>query len=142
MDPKDAARARVEAWKRGWAVHDPDTIAARYAEGCEFLSHPFREPVRGPEGARGYAQQAFAEELSSRASFGEPIVSSDGRAAVEYRAAIVTASGGQAALVGVTVLRFDRTGLVTEHRDYWAMLEGGDGEALDRLIAERGDESA
>jgi ketosteroid isomerase-like protein len=121
VEPDEAARAWVAAWERGWAAHDPDVIAARYVEGCVFVSHPFREPLRGPEGARGYAQEAFAEERSSRASFGEPIVGPDGRAAVEYRATITAPDGEKATLAGVSVLRFDEAGLVTEHHDYWAI---------------------
>jgi ketosteroid isomerase-like protein len=121
MDAGAAARAWVDTWSEGWATHDPDVIAARYADGCEFRSHPFRESMHGPAGARAYAEQAFAEERSSTASFQAPIVSADGRAAVEYRATIMTTEGKPATLAGVTVLRFDDDGLVREHRDYWAM---------------------
>ena len=123
MDVELAARAWVEAWSAGWAKHDPDVIAARYAEDCEFRSHPFRERLRGREGARRYAERAFAEERAAISSFAEPIVAADGRAAVEYRATITTTDGLTAALAGVTVLRFDENGLVREHRDYWAMTE-------------------
>ena len=121
MDPVEAARRWVEAWRRGWLDHDPEVIAARYAEAAEFRSHPFREPLFGPKGARAYAAQAFAEELEARPVFGEPIVSDGGRAAVEYRAEIVNADGSGSVLAGVTVLRFDQDGFVLEHRDYWAM---------------------
>ena len=121
MDAVDAARAWAEAWDRGWRAHDPDVIAARYSDACEFRSHPFREPLHGRDGARRYTEQAFAQERSAQPSFTDPIVASDGRAAVEYRASITTTDGTQATLVGVTVLRFDDDGLVVEHRDYWAM---------------------
>jgi hypothetical protein len=47
-----------------WTGHDADVIASRYADECEFRSHPFREAVHGREGARQYALQAFAEERS------------------------------------------------------------------------------
>jgi uncharacterized protein (TIGR02246 family) len=123
MDVGAAARAWVDAWSAGWATHDPDAIAARYADECEFRSHPFREPLSGREGARRYAEEAFAEERSAVSSFAEPIVAADGRAAVEYRAKITTNDGKTATLSGVTVLRFAEDGLVREHRDYWAMTE-------------------
>jgi hypothetical protein len=42
METEEAARAWVEAWSTGWARHDPDVIAERYAENCEFISQPFR----------------------------------------------------------------------------------------------------
>ncbi|HYT80610.1 MAG TPA: nuclear transport factor 2 family protein, partial [Actinomycetota bacterium] len=116
-----AARAWVDAWMAGWIGHDADVIASRYAEECEFRSHPFREAVHGRDGARQYALQAFTEEHSARPSFGEPIVAPDGRAGVEYRAEITTPDGDNVTLAGVTVLRFDDEGLVIEHRDYWAM---------------------
>ena len=121
MEATEAARAWIDAWIAGWTTHDPDVIAARYAEDCEFRSHPFRETFRGRDAARTYASQAFAEERRADPTFDEPIVDADGRAAVEYRARIVATDGKEATLVGVTVLRFDRGGLVTEHRDYWAM---------------------
>jgi uncharacterized protein (TIGR02246 family) len=123
MDTEAAARLWVEAWSRGWAGHDADLIAVRYAEDCLFLSHPFRTPLEGREGARRYAEQAFAEERSAVSTFAEPIVSLDGRAAVEYRATITTTDGKTVSLSGVTILRFDQDGLVREHRDYWAMTE-------------------
>jgi uncharacterized protein (TIGR02246 family) len=120
MDARDAARRWVDAWTAGWRTHDPGPIAAVYADDCVFLSHPFRQPLRGKAGARAYALQAFADEDAADFAFGEPIVDRDGRAAVEYRAEIV-ATGGRQSLRGVTVLRFDERGDVLEHRDYWAM---------------------
>jgi hypothetical protein len=121
MDPAEAARLWIDAWMRGWIAHDADVIAARYSDACEFRSHPFREALRGREGARQYAVQVFAEERTARPNFAAPIVDSDGRAAVEYGADITTIAGQETRLAGVTVLRFDVSGLVTEHRDYWAM---------------------
>jgi nuclear transport factor 2 (NTF2) superfamily protein len=123
MDPAEAARAWVRAWRTGWLAHDPDVIAARYAEGCDFRSHPFRDALVGRDGARTYVTGAFAEERSADPTFADPIVMQDGRAAVEYRARIVTTTGARVTLAGVTVLRFDRGGMVTEHRDYWATEE-------------------
>ncbi len=105
----------------GWIGHDADVIASRYADECEFRSHPFREAAHGREGARQYALQPYAQERSARPSIGEPIVAPGGRAAVEYRAEITTSDDDDVTLVGVTVLRFDDQGLVMEHRDYWAM---------------------
>ncbi len=121
MEVGAAARAWVDAWSAGWATHDPDVRAARYADECEFRSHPFREALSGREGARRSAEEAFAEERSAISSFADPIVAADGRAAVEYRAAITAIDGRTATLSGVTVLRFDADGLVRAHRDYWSM---------------------
>ena len=119
MNGKEAARAWVDAWERGWRSHDAELIAARYADGAGFRSHPFREP----EDARAYVTRVLAEEEAEpEVWFGEPIVSGD-RAAVEYWA-IVRYAGREHTLAGTSVLRFDSGGLVTEHRDYWALEEG------------------
>jgi uncharacterized protein (TIGR02246 family) len=120
MDAREAARRWVDAWTAGWSAHDPERIAAVYADDCVFLSHPFREALQGKAGAREYALQAFADEESADFAFGEPIVGENGRAAVEYTAEII-AAGARSSLRGVTVLRFDERGQVVEHRDYWAM---------------------
>ena len=115
----DAARAWVEAWEQGWRTHDVDPIAARYAEGAVFRSHPFREP----EDARAYVERVLAEEEAEpEVWFGEPIVDGD-RAAVEYWA-IVRYEGRDHTLAGTTLLRFDADGLVVDHRDCWALEAG------------------
>ena len=119
-----AARAWVAAWSDGWANHDADVIAERYAASCVFLSHPFRVPARGRGGAAKWIREAFAEEQAARFGFAEPIVSADARAAVEYRAIITGKDGAVQTLAGTTVLRFDGDGRVVEHRDYWAMADG------------------
>ena len=70
MDATAAARAWVDAWERGWPAHDAEPIAARYAEGAVFRSHPFREP----ETARAYVERVFSEEEAEpEVWFGEPI---------------------------------------------------------------------
>jgi nuclear transport factor 2 (NTF2) superfamily protein len=119
----------VEAWEDGWARHDPDVITARYAPDCTFRSHPFRPAAQGRDEAGAWIREAFAGERSARFAFGEPIVSPDARAAVEYRAVIKATNGTESTLAGTTVLRFDDTGLVVDHRDYWAIIDGDSGLA-------------
>ena len=115
----DAARAWVEAWRLGWRTHDVKPIAARYAAGAVFRSHPFREP----EDPRTYVERVFAEEEAEpEIWFGEPVVCED-RAAVEYWA-ILRVDGNEQTLAGTTLLRFNSDGLVIEHRDYWAVEDG------------------
>jgi uncharacterized protein (TIGR02246 family) len=118
----DAARRWVDAWTRGWREHDPDPIARVYSEDAVFLSHPFRDPLHGRDGAREYAQRAFADEESAEFRFSEPIVAGD-RAACEYWATLMV-DGRQHTLAGTTVLHFDADGLVDRHLDYWAMEDG------------------
>ena len=129
MTALEGARAWVIAWSDGWARHDAEAIAARYAPDCTFRSHPFRPVVEGRDRAGAWVREAFAEERSARFVFGDPIVSPDGRAAVEYRAVITATDGKESTLAGTTVLRFDETGLVVDHRDYWAIIDGDSGLA-------------
>ena len=129
MTPLEGGRAWVAAWSAGWARHDAEAIAARYAPDCTFRSHPFRPVVEGRDRAGAWVREAFAEERSARFVFGDPIVSSDGRAAVEYRAVITVTDGTESTLAGTTVLRFDDNGLVVDHRDYWAIIDGDSGLA-------------
>jgi len=39
MTPLEGAQAWVDAWKEGWARHDADVIAARYAARCLIAEH-------------------------------------------------------------------------------------------------------
>src|SRR6185295_5917424 len=82
VTPLEGARAWVEAWKDGWARHDPAVIAARYAADCRFRSEPFRSLERGRGAPLAYATRSFEEESRAEFTFGEPIVGADGRAAV------------------------------------------------------------
>jgi len=127
MTPLEGARAWVEAWKDGWARHDPDVIAARYAPDCRFRSQPFRALEQGRAAARAYVARSFEEERSARFTFGEPIVGADARAAVEYRAVIASTDGADSTIHGVSLLRVGPDGLITEHRDTWTELEGDHG---------------
>jgi len=130
MTQLDGARAWVAAWSDGWARHDADAVAARYAPDCRFRSHPFRDLEHGRGAARAYAARSFDEERSARFTFGEPIVGPDGRAAVEYRAVITASNGEISTIHGVSLLTIGSDGLVAEHRDCWAETAGDEGIAL------------
>jgi nuclear transport factor 2 (NTF2) superfamily protein len=132
----EGARAWVAAWSDGWARHDPEMIAARYAPECRFRSQPFRPLEHGRSAALAYVTQSFEEEQSARFTFGEPIVGPDGRAAVEYRAVITARDGSETTIHGVSVLKVGPDGLIAEHRDCWTELEGDHGVALVREDAE------
>jgi SnoaL-like domain len=127
VTPLEAAQAWVEAWKDGWARHDPDVIAARYAPDCRFRSWPFRDLEHGRAAPLAYATSSFAEERAARFTFGDPIVGADGRAAIEYRAVITAPDGTDTTFHGVSLLRIGPDGLVAEHRDTWTSLEGDHG---------------
>jgi uncharacterized protein (TIGR02246 family) len=118
MDPEAAARRWAETWERGWAEHDVDAIAALYADGAVFLTSPFREPRFGAEGVREYVEWAFADEASADVRFGSPVVAGN-RATVEWWVVSRSSVGEDSTLAGISLLRFDPNGLVSEQYDYW-----------------------
>jgi SnoaL-like domain len=99
-------------WERGWREHDAAAIAGLYADGAFWQQHPFREPEPG------YLARVFAEEESAECQFGRPIVDGD-QAAVAWSAQTRLVDGGTEDLAGVSLLHFDASGLVLEHRDFW-----------------------
>jgi hypothetical protein len=117
----EAARHWALEWERAWRGHNVEAVAALYAVGARFRSHPFRELQPPAE----YAAWAFeSEEPGADVRFAEPVVVGDGRAAVEWWAVTREHSSGELTLAGVSLLRFDADGLVVDQRDYWAE-EGG-----------------
>lgn len=98
---------------------DADLLAPVYAEDAVFRSHPFREPQPPLE----YARWAYDEEEGTPEIWmGEPLVSGD-RAVVEWWAAVIE-NGELVSLAGVSFLRFDDEGRVTEQHDYWGTAPG------------------
>ena len=120
MDVHEAARRWGQTWERAWPAKDAEAIAALYADGAVYRSHPMRDPE--PGGALGYASRQFELEESIRCRFGSPIAAGD-RATVEWWASWVE-EGRELTLAGATVLRFDRQGRVVEHVDYWVERDG------------------
>jgi hypothetical protein len=112
VDTRQAAQRWADVWQRGWQEHDAAAIEAVYADGAFWQQHPFRDPEPG------YLRRVFAEEESAHCQFGTPIVDGD-QAAVSWTAQTRLVDGGSEDLAGVSVLRFDANGLVTEHRDFW-----------------------
>jgi hypothetical protein len=115
MDARTAARRWAHTWQEAWAARAPHRIAALYAPGAPYRSHPHREPEIG--GALAYVERTFAEESDIVCRFGEPIVDGQ-RAAIEWWSSW-REDGEEITLSGTTVLRFDGVGLVVEHVDYW-----------------------
>ena len=112
MDTREAAQRWADTWERCWRAHDAPPIARLYAKNCLWVQHPFRDPE--PR----YLERVFAEEESATCDFRSPIVDGD-RAAVVWSAETRLKAGGGELLAGVSVLRFDASGLVIEERDYW-----------------------
>lgn len=114
METRDAVKRWRDVWEHGWREQDTTEILALYAPGASLQSHPFREAVAPAE----YIDPTFDEELAAECRFGEPVVDGD-RAAVEWSAETSLKDGGTERLAGVSLLRFDRDGLVVEQRDFW-----------------------
>ena len=113
------ARRWAEGYQRAWEADDPDAAASLYTPDCVFRSAPFRDPEPPAE----YTRRVFPEASATGVHFGEP-VEEGGRAAVEWWATLVTPDGGEQALAGCSLLRFDDEGLVVESRDYWHLEPG------------------
>jgi len=118
----DAARRWAHVWARAWPSRDVESIVALYARNAKYLSYPFRDPDKGPEGARSYLTQTFGEEDNIECRFGEPVANGN-RAAVEWWASW-TEEGEEITLAGTSLLKFDDKGLVVDHRDYWNEFDG------------------
>jgi hypothetical protein len=116
MDTRRAASRWAQTWERCWRTHEPEEIVALYAENAYFQSHPFRDP----QAPREYIEPTLAEEASAQCEFGEAIVDGD-RATVEWRAETKLRDGSKEKLTGVSLLRFDPSGLVVEQRDFWTL---------------------
>ena len=115
VDTRAAAERWREVWARGWRAGEADEILALYSPTAYFQSHPFREAGTPAD----YIVPTLAEEESAECEFAEPIVDDD-RAAVEWWATTKLKEGGEEKLAGVSLLRFDADGLVTEQRDFWS----------------------
>jgi ketosteroid isomerase-like protein len=109
----------VAVWSEAWPAANVDAIAALYAPGATFYSHPFR-PQQDPA---EYVEWAFADQGSAECRFGEPVMDGD-RAAVDWWAAITSKDGSLQSLAGTSLLRFDDDGLVVEQRDAWNEADG------------------
>jgi SnoaL-like domain len=112
VNTREAAQRWADVWQRGWPEHDEAAITALYAEGAFWQQHPFRDPDPG------FLARVFGEEESARCQFGTPIVDGD-QAAVPWTAHSKLIAGGTEDLAGVSMLRFNADGLVTEERDFY-----------------------
>ena len=70
-----------------------------------------------------YAAWAFGDQDAAECRFGEPVVQDD-RAAVDWWAVVTSVDGSIETLAGISLIRFDGTGLVVEQRDVWATHTG------------------
>jgi ketosteroid isomerase-like protein len=117
VDIVEAARTWAQTWERAWPAKDVAAIAKLYAGDATYRAEPFRQPDRGAGGVRDYLRRNFAVEQDVECRFGDPLAA-DGEAAVQWWASWLE-DGEPLTIAGVTILRFDHSGLVVDHRDYW-----------------------
>jgi hypothetical protein len=110
----------VEAWFRAWRDHDPEALASVYTPGPVQRSEPFRERIE----PRAYAASAFADEDSVEVWFAEPHHQSELAAACEWWAVSRDRGGATTTLGGVSLIRIDENGRVSDQRDYWSSRDG------------------
>lgn len=113
----DPALRWKNTWEQGWPRGEVDAIAGLYAPSATYRGLAFRTPHSGIDGVRSYLRENFEAETDVQCRFGEPIVAGS-RAAVQWWASWVE-GGLPISMAGVTILRFDDSGLVVDHRDYW-----------------------
>jgi steroid delta-isomerase-like uncharacterized protein len=78
-------RELLQRETHAWNAHDPDGVAACYAEDAEMVDVSMPEPVRGREGMRAYAAEFMTAFSDLRLEVGEPVVDGN-RAAQEWKA--------------------------------------------------------
>ena len=119
MTAEEAAARWARVWADAWPAGDVEAIAALYAPGAVFYSHPFRSP----QSPRGYVQAVFEEQTEAECRFGRPLVAGD-RAAVDWWGVITSTDGSVESIAGTSLLRFDADGRVVEQRDVWGAEPG------------------
>ena len=117
MRTAERAARWAATWKRAWEALDADTIVGLYAPDALLSTEPFREPYVGRDGVRAYVGRVFGEEEDPQVHVGAPIVEGV-RAAVPWWGSL-REDGVDTTLAGVSILRFDDAGLVTEQWDAW-----------------------
>lgn len=75
--------------------------------------------IRSASPNRATSPACLGRKSRPNASFGRPIVDGD-HAVVPWSAQTKLVDGGTEDLAGVSLLRFDASGLVLEHRDFWS----------------------
>jgi hypothetical protein len=117
METAEAARRWADVWQTAWPARDLEAIAAMYAEHAKYRALAFRPPDLGVAGVRDYLTRTFATESHIVCRFGTPVVQGD-RAAVEWWASW-DENDAPVTLAGATLLTFDSSGQIIDHRDYW-----------------------
>jgi steroid delta-isomerase-like uncharacterized protein len=109
-----------------WNAHDPDAVAAFYAEDVEVRDVGFPEPLHGRQAVRELAAGYMASFSDLHVEVTEPIVSGN-RAAQQWKITGTNdgelqgmpATGKSATTYGCGTLVFGDDGLVKSGASYW-----------------------
>jgi len=109
-----------------WNAHDPDAVAAFYAEDVEIRDVGFSEPLRGRQAMRDLAAGYMAAFSDLHVEVSEPIVSGN-HSAQEWKITGTNdgelagrpATGKSATTYGCGTAEFGEDGLVTRGSSYW-----------------------
>jgi hypothetical protein len=121
-----SAKLVVNRWIRNytkaWLKKDAKAIASLFTEDATYLSHPFRPMTHGRKSIFDYTLGALDVGQVYEVRFGKPIVEGP-RAAVEYWTTMKE-KVEDVTLAGCVMLRFAKSGLCKELRDYWVLQAG------------------
>ena len=119
---RTAASRWISKYTEAWLKRDAKTVASLFAENAVYRSHPFRPEVKGRGEVLEYTVGAFDLDEVYEVRFGRPVVEGM-RAAVEYWG-VMKEDGKDVTIAGCVMLRFGKSGLCEELRDYWILKEG------------------
>jgi ketosteroid isomerase-like protein len=123
VSAQELTTASLEAWlaryEQAWEQRDPAQAAALFTENAPYHEMPFDAPKAGRAGIRDYWAMVTADQRN--VDFKSQVVAVNGQTGVARWSASLTsaASGARVELDGVFVLRFDRSGLCSELREWW-----------------------
>ena len=121
-DITEVLQRTVDAWN----AHDPDAVAAGYAEDAKIYDVGFPEPLQGRQAIRDLAAGYMAAFSDLRVEVEEPIVSGN-RSAQEWKITGTNdgelmgrpATGKSATTYGCATAEFGDDGLVHHGGSYW-----------------------
>jgi steroid delta-isomerase-like uncharacterized protein len=125
MAPADTSEV-LQRIADAWNAHDPDAVAAFYAEDVEVRDVAFPEPLHGRQAIRDLAAGYMAAFSDLRVEISEPIVSGN-RSAQEWKVTGTNdgelqgmpATGKSATTYGCGILELGDDGLVHRGASYW-----------------------
>jgi steroid delta-isomerase-like uncharacterized protein len=119
-------RALLQRETSAWNAHDPDGVAACYAEDAELVDIGMPEPIHGREGMRAYVSGYVTAFPDLRIETHEAVVDGN-RVAQEWRATGthdgelmgIPATGRKMVTMGCFIGEIGDAGLLSRGVNYW-----------------------